>query len=88
MQIIDISKEELTFEPLIESHNEVLKYCETIEGLYNVRITLEHNRAVEYTINIIDIESNKIVSIQRKAMPGKLKNYLKGLIDAHKLHLK
>ena len=88
MQIINISNEEITYKPSIESHNEVLKYCETIEELYNVRITLEHNKAIEYTINIIDLESNKIVGIRRKAIPGKLKNYLKGLIDAHKMKLR
>lgn len=87
MKDINISKEELTYRPSIESHNEVLKLCEQIESLYNVEITIKHDRAMEYSIQIKDKYSDLVLCKYHKNIPGKTKNYLIGLIDASKLEL-
>lgn len=87
MKVISQSNEQI-HKLSLESHQEVLNYCKKIEELYFVDILLYHIRAMEYRIeikhkgcvlNIIDKNFNT---------PAKLKNYLKGLIDAHKIELK
>lgn len=71
-----------------ESHDEVLKFCNKIEELYAVEITIKHNRAMEYSFEIRDLYSDLVLLRYNKNIPGKAKNYLKGLIDAHKIQLK
>lgn len=88
MQDINLSKEELTYKPSIESHNEILKYCKQIEDLYCVEIIIKHDRAMEYSLEIKDLYSDLVLLRYSKNTPGKCKNYLKGLIDAHKIELK
>lgn len=88
MKVINTLNEELTSQSIIDSHNEVLKYCEEIERIYNVDVLIKHTRGMEYVINIIDKDTDKILCICRKNIPSKVKNYLKGLIDAHKIQLK
>ena len=85
MKIINEAKSEMTYRPAIESHKYILEQCKKIEELYNCEVHIKHNDGIEYTINIIDKESNKIIGIFPKNYPGKTKNYLKGLIDAYKL---
>lgn len=87
MQVINTSKEEI-HEVMIDSHQEVLKYCNKIEELYAVEITIKHNRAIEYSLEIRDLYSDLVLLRYGKNIPGKVKNYLKGLIDAHKIELR
>ena len=88
MKVINLMNEELTYRPAIESHNYVLKQCEEVESLYNVEIVLTHNNAMEYSIEIRDLETWLPIQNYKMNTPGKTKNYLKGLIEAHKLQLK
>lgn len=87
MQVINTSTEEI-HNIMIESHQEVLRQCEIIESLYNVEIIVTHNRAVEYSLEIRDLYSDLVLLKYSKNIPGKVKNYLKGLIDANKISLK
>lgn len=87
MKLINISNEEIT-DLMKESHQEVLKQCEKIEELYAVEITIKHNRAMEYSLEIRDLYSDLVLLRYGKNIPGKVKNYLKGLIDAHKIELR
>ena len=84
MRDINLS-EDITYNPAIQSHNQVLELCKTIEDIYNVEIVIKHNRGMEYELEII---SNLDVIKYNKNTPGKTKNYLKGLIDANKLRVK
>lgn len=88
MQDINLSKEELTYRPSIESHKYILNQCRQIEELYNVEIIIKHDRAMEYSLEIKDLYSDLVLLRYSKNTPGKAKNYLKGLIDAHKIELK
>ena len=87
MKVINTTKEEVR-DSMLESHNEVLKQCEQIEKLYAVIITIHHNKAMEYSFEIKDLYSDLILLRYSMNTPGKAKNYLKGLIDAHKIELK
>ena len=87
MKVINLSNEEIS-DLMKESHQEVLKQCERIEILYSVEITIKHNRAMEYSFEIKDLYSDLVLLRYSKNIPGKAKNYLKGLIDAHKIELK
>ena len=87
MKVINLSNEEIS-DLMKESHQEVLKQCERIEILYSVEITIKHNRAMEYSLEIRDLYSDLVLLRYGKNIPGKVKNYLKGLIDAHKIQLK
>lgn len=87
MKVINTNKEKVR-DSMLESHNEVLKQCEQIENLYAVIITIHHNRAMEYSFEIKDLYSDLVLLKYSKNIPGKAKNYLKGLIDAHKIQIK
>lgn len=87
MKVINLSNEEIS-DLMKESHQEVLKQCERIEILYSVEITIKHNRAMEYLLEIRDLYSDLVLLRYGKNIPGKVKNYLKGLIDAHKIELR
>ena len=88
MKVNNISKQELTHQPTIDSHNEVLKYCDELERLYALHIVVTHNNGMEYSFQIRDLYSDLVLLNYHKNTPGKAKNYLKGLIDAHKIQLK
>ncbi|MBR3117577.1 MAG: hypothetical protein IKL65_00490 [Bacilli bacterium] len=87
MKVINLSNEEIS-DLMKESHQEVLKQCEKIEELYNVEVTIKHDRAMEYSMEMKDLYSDLVLLRYGKNIPGKVKNYLKGLIDAHKIELR
>lgn len=87
MKVINLSNEEIS-DLIKESHQELLKQCERIEILYSVEITIKHDRAMEYSLEIRDLYSDLVLLRYGKNIPGKVKNYLKGLIDAHKIELR
>ena len=73
----------------IKSHEYVLRQCEKIESLYhNLELEVNHNSAMEYEILFKNKSTGKIVDIYDYNMPGKVKNYLKGLIDAKITYMK
>ena len=83
MRVIDETEEQI-HNLLIESHQEVLDYCKKIEELYNVDILLYNGKGMVYRLQIKH-KGNILSIIDKKfSTPAKFKNYLKGLIDAHK----
>lgn len=85
MRDINLSNENMTYNPTIQSHNYILNQCEVIEGMYDVEIIIKHDRGMEYELEIISNNYDLDVIKYSKNTPGKTKNYLKGFIDAHKL---
>lgn len=72
----------------IKSHEYVLRQCEKIESLYdNLEIVVFHNSAMEYEIVFKNKTTGKTIDIYDNNIPGKTKNYLKGLIDAKTTYL-
>lgn len=84
MKVVNRSNREI-HELSINSHNFVLKQCEKVEELYhNLELEVIHESAMEYMIVFYNRTTGKKVDIYDFNIPGKVKNYLKGLIDAKK----
>ena len=72
----------------IKSHEYVLKQCQEIEALYNdLELIVNHRAGMEYEIIFNDKVTHKCIHIYGYNIPGKVKNYLKGLIDAKTTYL-
>lgn len=87
MRVISEVNEPL-YNTILESHKQVLKYCEKIEELYNVDIILYHLKGMIYRIEIKKKGNVLNIIDKRYDIPAQFKNYLKGLIDAHKIQIK
>ena len=73
----------------VKSHEYILRQCEKIESLYhNLELTVNHKSAMEYMIVFNDMTTGKTVDVYSFNIPGKVKNYLKGLIDAKTTYMK
>lgn len=87
MKVVNRSNREI-HELSINSHNYVLRQCEKIESLYpNLELEVIHNSAMEYMIVFYNKTTGKKVDIYDFNIPGKVKNYLMGLIDAKTTYL-
>ena len=85
MEVINTCKREI-HELSIKSHEYVLRQCKEIESLYdNLELVVNHHSAMEYEIIFKDKTTGEFKMFYDYNIPGKVKNYLKGLIDAKKI---